>query len=138
MNSLKNLRIVLFIFLIGMPSITLAQESATITKEPRVVHTVLFKFTDQANQSQIDKLMTHIKSLKQDIFGIQTISLGQNFSERSKGYTYSVTITFTNKTALANFIIHPVHQELIKDFIKPILAEMIIVDYEDDVNLKKQ
>jgi hypothetical protein len=132
MKPIKKIYVILFFCLIGISSPGTAQEKNISSQ---VIHIVLFKFSDQAHQDQIDQLMDHIKGLKNQITGIQAMTFGQNFSERSKGYTNAVTIAFASKTALQNFMIHPLHQQLIKDFIKPILADMIVVDYTDNTNL---
>jgi hypothetical protein len=112
----------------------MAQEKSTTSENHHVIHLVLFKFSETATPDQILQLMAHIKILKNKIPGIETLSFGENFSERAKGYTNAVTITFTDQSALQNFIKHPLHQALIKDFIKPILADMIVVDYADAAN----
>jgi hypothetical protein len=127
--------IIIIICLIGISASGMAQESKKAIRAPRVVHLVLFKFLDQADSSRIGQLMAHIKGLQSKISGIQSTSFGKNFSGRSKGYTHAVCINFTDQAALKNFITDPLHQQLIKDFIKPILADMIVVDYADDTNL---
>jgi hypothetical protein len=134
MNAIKKLSIAVAICLVGISSISMAQEKSAASNNHHVIHVVLFKFSEQATPDQTGQLMAHIKSLKDKILGIEAMSFGKNFSERSKGYTDAVTITFTDQAALLNFIKHPLHQELIKDFIKPILADMIVVDYADAAN----
>jgi len=102
---------------------------------PSVIHVVLFKFSDQAKPIQIEQLMSKIKEMKGKVKGIQAISFGHNFSERSKGYTHAASITFTDSIVLKKFLAHPFHQQLVKKFIKPILADMIVLDYVNDANL---
>jgi len=114
---------------------SIAQEHNRIVNSPSVIHVVLFKFSDQAKPIQIVQLMSEIKGLKGKIKGIQAISFGHNFSERSKGYTHAASITFADSQALKLFIANPFHQQLIKNSIKPILAEMIVLDYVDNANL---
>jgi len=121
--------------LIQMSAKSIAQEPIKIVDSSSVVHIVLFKFSDQAKPIQIVQLMSEIKELKNKVKGIQAISLGRNFSERSKGYTHAVSITFIDSQALKIFIANPFHQQLIKDFIKPILVDMIVLDYVDNANL---
>jgi hypothetical protein len=126
---------ILVLGLFQMSAKSIAQEQNKIVDNPSVIHIVLFKFSGQAKPIQIEQLMSEIKELKGKIKGIQAISSGLNFSERSKGYTHAVSITFTNSEALEMFITNPFHQQLIKDFIKPILADMIVLDYVDNANL---
>jgi hypothetical protein len=118
-----------------MSAKSIAKEHNKTEDSPSVIHIVLFKFSDQAKPIQIEQLMSEIKELKGKIKGIQAISLGHNFSERSKGYTHAASITFTDSQALKMFIANPLHQQLTKNLIKPILADMIVLDYVDNANL---
>jgi uncharacterized protein (DUF1330 family) len=95
-----------------------------------VVHTVLFQFKAEASAAQVAGLMKSIGQLNKTIPGILQVSSGENFSERSKGYTHAVVMIFDNAAALKTFYVHPEHQRLIREQIKPILADMIVVDYE--------
>lgn len=74
--------------------------------------------------------MKSISQLNKIVPGILQVSYGQNFSERSKGYTHAVVMQFADTAALKTFYVHPAHQRLIREQIKPILADMIVVDYE--------
>lgn len=106
-----------------------AQAGAAGSTHP-VVHTVLFQFKADASAEQVARLLNNISRLNKTIPGILQVSCGQNFSERSKGYTHGVVMTFANEAALKSFYVHPEHQRLIREHIKPILADMIVVDYE--------
>jgi len=134
MKSIKKFT-VLIICLIGINARSVAQGQITNIEHPHVIHVVLFRFSNQADSSHIGQLMAHIRSLKSTIPGILGLSFGKNFSQRAKGYTNAVTITFIDQEALNKFIVNPLHQQLIKNDIKPILADMIVVDYVDNANL---
>lgn len=113
----------------------MAQEHNKIVHGLSVNHIVLFKFSDQTKPLQIEQLSSEIKKMKGKVKGIRDISFGHNFSERSKGYTHAACIIFTDSQALKMFMTNPFHQQLIKDFIKPILSDMIVLDYIDHANL---
>jgi hypothetical protein len=95
------------------------------------IHLVLFKFANTAKPQDIDKLMKEIKALRGVIPGILDIAYGENFSSRSKGYTHAVTMRFTSRAALEAFYSHPAHQRLIETSIKPIIADLLPLDFED-------
>lgn len=103
-------------------------------KNTQVVHTVLFKFNESTTQIQIDSLKRGIQRLEQVIPGILEVSFGKNFSERSKGFTYAVTMKFLDRTNLEKFYVHPKHLELIKTSIKPIIVDMAVIDFEEELN----
>lgn len=99
-----------------------------------VIHTVAFQFNTATTTAQVDQLTRHIRDLKEKIPGILTITCGGNFSERSQGFTYAVTIKLRNTSALQAFYKHPVHLELINKDIKPILKNLLVLDYVDDAD----
>ena len=97
-----------------------------------IVHTVLFRFADNATETQVSQLMAAVGTLKTKIPGIMEVAFGKNFSVRSKGFTHAVNISFQDSAALNIFYKHPDHQKLIQDYIKPIMANMIVVDYKNE------
>jgi len=100
-------------------------------KENPVVHIVLFQFKDGTTPQQIDNLFAAVDSLKNTIPGIIQISHGKDFSNRSKAFTHGEVIRFTGKKALDDFYTHPAHAQLIRDFIKPVLADILVMDWEE-------
>lgn len=103
-----------------------------------VVHTVLFQFKAEASAEQVAGLMKSIGQLNKTIPGILQVSCGRNFSERSKGYTHAVVMHFADTAALKSFYVHAEHQRLIREQIKPILADMIVIDFETKVSVFSQ
>ena len=122
------------IILLGLSVQVNAQDQNTTTSNLKVIHTVLFKFIPNTSSEQIDKLTAGIVKLKNTIPGIEMVSYGKNFSDRSSGFTYAVTLTFRDVAALETFYAHPEHKKLINDLILPIKAAMLVIDYEQSVN----
>jgi len=122
------------IMLLGLSLQGNAQEQNTTASNVKVIHTVLFKFISNTSSAQIDRLTLGIVKLKNTIPGIEMISYGKNFSDRSMGFTHAVTLTFRDLAALETFYTHPEHKKLINDLILPIKAAMLVIDYEQSVN----
>jgi hypothetical protein len=95
------------------------------------IHIVLFKFADTAKPQDIERLMKEIQALQEIIPGILDIRYGENFSSRAKGYTHAVVMRFTSRAALEAFYSHPAHKRLIETSIKPIIADLLPLDFED-------
>lgn len=122
------------IILLGLSMQVNAQAQNTTASNVKVIHTVLFKFIPNTSDEQIDRLTSGIVKLKNTISGIEMISYGKNFSDRSLGFTYAITITFRDLAALETFYAHPEHKKLISDLILPIKAAMLVIDYEQSVD----
>jgi hypothetical protein len=95
-----------------------------------IEHIVLFRWTDQASQEAKDKVMTELRNLKNKIPGIVDLTCGANFSDRAKGYTHGLLVRFTDRAALNAYGPHPEHQRVVQNFINPIRADVLALDYE--------
>ena len=95
-----------------------------------VEHIVLFWWTAEASQEAMDSAVTELRKLKGKIPGIVDLSCGANFSDRAKGYTHGLVVRFTDRSALAGYGPHPEHQRVVQNFINPIRAETLALDYE--------
>lgn len=122
--------ILLITFFLGL-SISATAQDGKIKSKNAIIHTVLFKFIPNTSREQINNLTSEILRLKSTMPSIELVSYGENFSERSFGFTYIITITFRDKASLVTFYGNPEHKKLIKDLIIPIKAEMLVIDYED-------
>lgn len=95
-----------------------------------IVHIVLFKWQENASPEAIASAIEALKKLKDKIPGIIDLSCGENFSERAKGFQHGLVVKFSDRSALDAYIPHPVHQQVVQNLIKPILADIIALDYE--------
>ncbi|HSF25452.1 MAG TPA: Dabb family protein [Blastocatellia bacterium] len=96
-----------------------------------VEHILLMRWTDEASQEAIDNALTELRGLKDKIAGIVDMSCGANFSERAKGYTHGMVMRFADRLALEAYFPHPEHQRVVQNFINPIRADTLILDYEN-------
>ncbi len=95
-----------------------------------VEHIVLFQWKDTATPKQIEAVMTGLKGLKDKIPGIVDLSCGKNFTDRSRGFEYGLVVRFRDREALDAYQPHPEHQKVVQNFIQPILAGILAVDYD--------
>ena len=95
-----------------------------------IEHIVLFRWTDAATPEAKANVMTELRKLKGKIPGIVDLTCGENFSDRSKGYTHGLVVRFTDRAALQAYGPHPEHQRVVQNLIKPIAADILALDYE--------
>ena len=95
-----------------------------------VEHILLMRWTEEASEEAIDRALDELRGLKGKIAGIVELSCGANFSERAKGYTHGLVMRFTDRAALEAYGPHPEHQRVVQDFISPIRADILALDYE--------
>jgi hypothetical protein len=95
-----------------------------------IEHVVLFRWQENASQEAIDTAVLELRKLKNRIPGIVDLSCGTNFSARAKGYTHGLVVRFTDRPALEAYGPHPEHQRVVQNFINPIRADILALDYE--------
>jgi len=95
-----------------------------------IEHIVLFRWTDAASAEARNKVIMELRGLRSKIPGIVDLSCGENFSDRAKGYTHGLFVRFTDRAALQEYGPHPEHQRVVQNFIKPIAADILALDYE--------
>ncbi len=95
-----------------------------------IVHLVLFKWKEEASSESISAAVEALKRLKSKIPNIVDLSCGQNFTNRGQGFQHGLVVKFRDRRDLEEYLPHPAHQEVAKNLVKPILADIIALDYE--------
>ncbi len=95
-----------------------------------VEHVVLFKTTPETTPEQRERMIAELRSLKEKIPGIIDLSVGTNFSDRNQGFDVGLVVRFVDRAALEVYLPHPAHRGCVDQFVAPIKADVIVVDYE--------
>ena len=77
-----------------------------------VDHMVWIKFHDGISDEQINTHLTNLGGMKPHVPAILEVKVGQNFTDRSGGYTHGLIVTVADKDALPEYINHPYHVEV--------------------------
>ena len=95
-----------------------------------VEHLVLFKLKPDATEEQKEAAIQALQGLKKQMDGIVDLTCGRNFSERSQGFEIGLLVRFRDRAALEAYLPHPAHRGAVEQFVHPIRADTIVVDYE--------
>ena len=95
-----------------------------------VEHVVLLKVKEGTPQAKIDAMVEGVRGLKAKIEGIVEISIGKNYTDRGQGFDYALVVRMESKETLERYLPHPDHQEVVVNRIKPIIDDILAVDYE--------
>ena len=95
-----------------------------------IEHVVLFRWAEDASAEAKDRVEEELRALLTQIPGILDLTYGENFSSRSQGYTHALVVRFEDRAALEVYSPHPAHQRVVQEFIAPIRADTLVVDYE--------
>ena len=97
-------------------------------------HIVLFKFKIGTEKSAINKMAAQLAGLKHVIPEIISITCGENFSNRAQGFEQGLVVRFASRCDLQIYGEHPIHRSVVETYVKPILADILAVDFESGVN----
>src|SRR5262249_21919757 len=97
---------------------------------PMVEHVVLFKLKPEATDDQRAEMCRALGELGGHVPGILDISCGVNFSNRNQGFDVGLTVKFVDRAALDGYLPHPAHRGAVETYVRPIMEDVIVVDYE--------
>lgn len=102
-----------------------------MSSEPSVMHIVLVKWREDADEAAIARFESEVVKLKDVIPGILEMSCGRNFCTRSQGYETALVARFSSRAALEAYSPHPAHRKVVEDLLNPIRVDSIAVDYQE-------
>ena len=89
-------------------------------------HIVLLKVKDENASEQI---ISSLRELPSKISVIKDLSVGKNFSERSKGFNIGLRVMLESEEDLNTYRNHPDHVKVLEEIVKPNIEDVVAVDY---------
>jgi hypothetical protein len=91
-------------------------------------HLVFLAVREDASQEETEDLISSIRGLKDTVPGVVDLTVGENFSGRSGGYTHGIFVRFESVEDLQGYMKHPDHLAVVEKLDR--LTDRIVVDYE--------
>jgi hypothetical protein len=91
-------------------------------------HLVFLAVREDASPEEVDDLISSVRGLKETVPGVVDLTVGENFSERSGGYTHGLFVRFESVEDLQRYMKHPDHLAVVEKLDR--LTERIVADYE--------
>ena len=91
-------------------------------------HLVFVAVRENAAPEDVDDLVSSIRGLKDTVPSVVDLTVGENFSERSGGYTHGIFVRFESREGLREYMEHPNHLAVVEKL--DALTARIVVDYE--------
>ncbi|KAJ3369913.1 hypothetical protein GGF31_004989 [Allomyces arbusculus] len=105
-----------------------------------VRHIVLFKLKEDASPDAIAHMKAEILALKDRLpHLVMSVTVNESFTTRHKGFStwtdkngawIVLDSVLVSREALAEYSPHPIHQDVVQNAIKPILDDIMAVDYD--------
>jgi hypothetical protein len=91
-------------------------------------HLVFLAAREDASPEDIEDLISSLRRLKDTVPGVVDLTVGENFSKRSGGYTHGLFVRFEDVEDLREYLKHPDHLAVGEKL--DALTTRIVVDYE--------
>ncbi len=97
-----------------------------------IEHIVLLKLKDGITEDKTKAMMDGLNDLKKLIPGIVDVSGGYNNSPegKSEGFNFAFIVKFKDAKSRDGYVPHPEHAKLAQTLVRPIVDDVIVVDYE--------
>lgn len=98
--------------------------------EKKLRHVVLFKFKDDASETDVKKVVDAFAALPSQIMQIADFECGTDVSveNRAQGFTHCFLVTFANEKDRDIYLPHPAHKAFGK-ILRPHLDKVLVFDY---------
>jgi hypothetical protein len=94
-----------------------------------VDHLVFFAVREGASQEEVEDLVSSIRGLSEDVSSTVDLSVGEDFSGRSGGYTHALFARFEDVAGLHEYMEHPAHLAVVEK-LDATTTGRIVADYE--------
>jgi acetoacetate decarboxylase len=94
-----------------------------------VDHLVFFAVREEASQKEVEDLVSSMRGLSEEISSTVDLSVGEDFSGRSGGYTHALFVRFEDPAGLREYMEHPAHLAVVEK-LDATTTGRIVVDYE--------
>ena len=74
-----------------------------------IEHMVWIRFHDGVSDDAIEQHLAGLRSLPDKVPGIVKLAVGENFTDRSGGFTHGLLVTLESRDALKTYADHPEH-----------------------------
>ena len=74
-----------------------------------VEHMVWIRFNDGVSQQRIDEHLAGRRGLRETAPDVIELSVGENFTDRSGGFTHGLLVRLPSRAALQAYLDHPEH-----------------------------
>ena len=94
-----------------------------------VYHMVWIRFHDEVTDQRRSAHLEALRSLPDRVPGIEKLHVGENLTDRARGFTHGLLVKLTDRSALEAYGPHPEHQKVAAPLQED--AELMAMDIED-------
>ena len=92
-------------------------------------HLMFFAVREEASEEEVEDLVSSMRALRDQVPSTVDLSVGEDFSGRSGGYTHALLARFENAAGLQEYMEHPAHLAVVEK-LDATTTGRIVADYE--------
>jgi Stress responsive A/B Barrel Domain len=93
-------------------------------------HTVLFKWTEQATDEQVQEAHAQLAKLPSLVASVREFALGSDAGLNQGNFDFAVTADFDDEAGYLAYRDDPGHREIVTRYIAPILGERAAIQFQ--------
>ena len=94
-----------------------------------VDHLVFMAVREDASPEEVEDLLSSIRALRDEVPSTVDLSVGEDFTGRSGGYTHGIFARFEDRDGLREYMEHPAHLAVVEK-LEATTTGRIVLDYE--------
>jgi hypothetical protein len=92
-------------------------------------HLMFFAVREEASEEEVEDLASSLRALRDEVPSTVDLSVGEDFSGRSGGYTHALFARFEDTAGLREYMEHPAHLAVVER-LDATTTGRIVADYE--------
>jgi antibiotic biosynthesis monooxygenase (ABM) superfamily enzyme len=92
-------------------------------------HVVLFRWRPGTTAAQLAALERALAALPAEVPQIRSYRFGPDAKETPGNFDFAIVADFDDVEAFRAYVVHPAHQKLVTEQIRPLVAERAAVQY---------
>eukprot|EP00239_Pterosperma_sp_CCMP1384_P008245 CAMPEP_0197845506 /NCGR_PEP_ID=MMETSP1438-20131217/2426_1 /TAXON_ID=1461541 /ORGANISM="Pterosperma sp., Strain CCMP1384" /LENGTH=314 /DNA_ID=CAMNT_0043456825 /DNA_START=345 /DNA_END=1289 /DNA_ORIENTATION=+ len=106
---------------------------------PQKKHSVIerievFRMKDDATAEAMQDMMDNLYTMQYSFNGILCCSVGEVLDQGPRGYTHAMHLRFPDMACLDRFLLHPIHYTISEKYVKPIVEDSLVLNFEGNVD----
>ena len=94
-----------------------------------VHHMVWIRFRPDVSDDRIAEIEADLRQLPARVPGVQSMTMGRNFTDRANGCTHGISVILDDRAALAHYAVEPFHADIARR-LRESCDVVMAVDYE--------
>ena len=95
-----------------------------------ILHVVLLRFRATTTPIEVEDARRALLSMRGAVPGVHGLSFGPNLAPSAAEWPHVLVVELESAAALEPYLAHPIHQDVVAKYIRPVLEARLAADAE--------